>query len=354
MKTRFYFLVVPLALFLACNKAPSTPSTGTSDIEETVIKDFKNNTALGQYSNLSNAAVTLNGAIINLNSSPSDANLTAAQTAWKNIRHVWEQSEGFLFGPVEDNDYDPNTDTWPTDYVQLDSVLASSNALQVSDIANLQQSMRGYHPVEYVIFGRGEGRTVAQLTPRLLQYATSLSSDILYNNVQPLYEAWSSTSSDSYGQQVLNAGNGSTKFPKRQDLFLAIVGAMSDICEEVANGKMYEPFASHDSTATESPYSNNTTSDFKDNITGVKNVYLGLNGGTGIKDLVVSKNKDLDTKIQAAITAAVNSFDNISVTYEQAIFIQRDRIQQTMDAINTLKDLLDNDLKSFVTQYVQD
>ena len=147
----------------------------------------------------------------------------------------------------------PNTDTWPTDYVQLDSVLASSNTLQVSDIANLQQSLRGYHPLEYVIFGRGEGRTAAQLTPRLLQYATSLSSDILYNNVQPLYESWSSTSSDSYGQQVLNAGNGSTKFPKKQDLFLAIVGAMSDICEEVGNGKMYEPFVAHDSTITESP-----------------------------------------------------------------------------------------------------
>jgi len=354
MRKRFGFLIAALTVSVACHKAPSTPTDGSTAIEETVIKDFKNNTAISQYSNLNNAAVTLNGAITNLNSSPTDANLATAQTAWKNMRHVWEQSEGFLFGPVEDNDYDPNTDTWPTDYVQLDSVLASSNALQVSDIANLQQSMRGYHPLEYAIFGRGEGRTVAQLTPRLLQYATSLSSDILYNNVQPLYESWSSTSSDSYGQQVLNAGNGSTKFPKKQDLFLAIVGAMSDICEEVGNGKMYEPFAAHDSTITESPYSNNTSSDFKDNITGVKNVYFGLNGGTGLKDLVASKNKNLDNQIQTAINTAISSFDNITDTYEQAIFYQRTQIQQTMDAINALKDLLDNDLKNFITQYVQD
>jgi predicted lipoprotein len=352
MKSKMTLSIAAVVLTISCNKAPSSTSSTSSDIEQTVIKDFVNNVALGQYSNLTNAAVSLNGASTTLKSTPSNDNLAASQTAWKNIRHVWEQSEGFLFGPVEDNDYDPNTDTWPTDYVQMDSVLASSNPLQVSDVASLQQSLRGYHPVEYVIFGRGDGRTIAQLTPRLLQYATSLSSDILYNNVQPLYESWANA--NGYAQQVLNAGSGSTKFPKRQDLFYAIVGAMSDICNEVGSEKMYEPFINHDSTITESPYSNNTTSDFKDNIIGVRNVYFGLNSGTGIKDLVASKNKSLDNQIQAAITAAINSFDNITVTYEQAIFTQRTQIQQTMDAISTLKDLLDNDLKSFVTQYVQD
>ncbi len=36
-----------------------------------------------------------------------------------------------------------NTDTWPTDHTQLDSLLASSNPLQVSDVQNLQQNLRG-------------------------------------------------------------------------------------------------------------------------------------------------------------------------------------------------------------------
>ena len=103
------------------------------------------------------------------------------------------------------------------------------------------------------------------------------------------------------------------------------------------------------------PYSNNTTNDFKDNITGVKNVYFGLNGGTGIKDLVASKKiKILIIKFRRLSITAISSFDNITDTYEQAIFYQRTQIQQTMDAINALKDLLDNDLKNFVIQYVQD
>lgn len=355
-KNIFRIALIAALFFLefACNKASNSISTGnTTTTEETVIKDFANNTALPQYSNLTNAAVSLNGAITTLNSTPNDANLAAAQTAWKNVRHVWEQCEGFLFGPVEDNDYDPNTDTWPTDYTQLDSLLASSNSLTTSDVSNLAQSLRGYHPLEYVIFGHGDGRTAAELTPRLLTYATSLSGDILYNNVQPLYQSWTSAPTD-YIQQILTAGNGSTKFPKRQDLFLSIVGAMSDICNEVGSEKMYEPYINKDSTITESPYSGNTLSDFKDNIVGLQNVYLGLNGGTGIKDLVASKNKNLDNQIQAQITAAINSFSNITVRYEVAIYTQRTQVQTVMTQLSNLKDLLDNDLKNFITQYVQD
>jgi putative iron-regulated protein len=351
---KIYFSIIAIVVAVgACNKASNLGTAGNAITEQTVIEDFANNIVLPQYSRLTSAAVSLNGAIITLNSTPTEANLLAAQTDWKNIRHSWEQCEGFLFGPVEDNDYDPNTDTWPTDYTQLDSLLASNNSLGINEVSNLAQSLRGYHPLEYVIFGHGDGRTTAELTPRLLAYATSLSGDILYNNVQPLYQSWTSAPT-YYVQQVLTAGHGSTKFPKRQDLFLAIVGAMSDICDEVVSEKMYDPYINKDSTITESPYSGNTLSDFKDNIIGLQNVYLGLNGGTGIKDLIASKNKNLDNQIQAQIIAAVNSFGNITVRYEVAIYTQRTQVQAVMTQLSTLKEMLNNDLKNFVTQYVQD
>ena len=59
---------------------------------------------------------------------------------------IWEQCEGFLFGPVEDNDYDPNMDSWPTDYVQMDSLLASNSNLSVANIQNLTLSLRDTIP----------------------------------------------------------------------------------------------------------------------------------------------------------------------------------------------------------------
>lgn len=89
-------------------------------------------------------------AVENLNKNGTETNLMAARSAWKNMRSIWEQCEGFLFGPVKDNDYDPNMDTWPPDYVQIDSLLASNSDLSFANIPNLTLSLRGYHPIEYI------------------------------------------------------------------------------------------------------------------------------------------------------------------------------------------------------------
>ncbi len=347
-----------LAIFAsACHKANDGGGSTGSDfttLETSVITDFTNNTAIGQYAGLSNAAVTLNATITTLNSTTTEANLLAAQSSWKGIRTNWEQCEGFLLGPVEASDYDPNTDTWPTDYQQMDSLLASSNPLETTDMANLPQSLRGYHPLEYIIFGKGNGRTASDLTPRLKQYMVSLAGDILYNNVQPLYNSWTAAPT-LYSSQVLNAGSStSTEFSTRLELFKTIVASMAGICEEVGTNKMYEPFINTDSTITESPYSSNTLIDFKNNIIGVQVVYLGVNGGKGISNLVAAKNQNLDNQMKAAIQSAISSFDNITERYELAIYNQRPQIQQTMAQLATLQALLEGDLNDFMIQYIKD
>jgi putative iron-regulated protein len=341
-------------IFSACNKAPQTiPQTEDfAALEQTVLTDFTNNVALSSYLNLSVKATALNTALQNLDANTTDANLATARETWKNMRTVWEQSEAFLFGPVEDNDYDPNMDTWPTDYVQMDSLLASDNPLQVSDIQALTLSLRGFHPIEYIIFGDHGSRTAAELTERQKIYMMSLSTD-LTGTCNDLYLSWSSAPVN-FAQEVINAGNGSTRYAKRQEVFMAIVGALAGICEEVGEGKMKEPFDAKDPQLVESPYSGNSTADFKNNIIGIQTVYMGLNGGKGVKDLVAAKNKSLDNTIQSQMAAAISSFDNITVPYEEAIISQRAQIQQTMSSLATLKETLEEDLQTFVQQNIID
>jgi putative iron-regulated protein len=355
VKTSFTIFVLTLFSLTSCHKAVES-GTNTQDfdsLETEVIQDFTNDLVFYRYSSLLNACVTMQSSIATLVNQTTDANLAQSKLDWKNLRSDWEQSEGFLIGPVESKDYDPNTDTWPTDYIQMDSLLGSENPLSTDDVKNLSQSLRGYHPLEYMLWGEGGSRTPSNFTAREKLYMTSLISDILSNNVQPLYNDWF-LGSDNYQAQVLTAGKGSTEFSTRQALFLNIQSVMSDICNEVGTSKMYEPFVTRDSSITESPYSGNTLIDFKSNIMGLQQVYMGLNGGKGLKDLVDAKNLQLDQKIQAAINAALNSFDQITVRYEVAIFTQRVQVQQTMDQLATLNTLLENDFKNFLIQYIKD
>ena len=354
------YILSVTAIFLfsmtACHKATETGggSTITFDsLESSVINDFTNDIVFFRYSKLLNSAGTMSTSVSTLVNASTDANQAQAKSDWKNMRADWEQSEGFLMGPVESNDYDPNTDTWPTDYVQMDSLLASNNPLTTDDVKNLSQSLRGYHPLEYMIWGKGGSKAAAEITDRQKLYMTSLIDDIQKNNVQALFNDWFN-GSDNYSNQVLTAGKGSTEFTSRQALFLNIVSAMSDICGEVGTGKMYEPFVARDSTITESPYSNNTLIDFKNNILGLQQVYMGVNGSTGIHSLVAAKNLSLDQTIQTKINAAVASFDQITDRYELAIFDQRIQVQNTMDLLAAVDVLLQNDLPDFIKQYVKD
>ncbi len=349
----------------ACSKSSNSGSSTESftSVETDVINAFVKTTALPQYDSLVSAGTALNTAITNLNSNPTTANLQTAQAAWRSMRTVWERCEGFLIGPVEAYDYDPNSDTWPTDYHQMDSLLASNNTLTVTDVQNLPQTLRGYHPIEYLIFGVGGSRVVSDLDARHMQYLVSLSSDLLSNDVSPLLNSWISAPVN-YSQAILTAGSGSTVYKTKQAFFLDIVGdnGMAGICNEVGeqdqDGKIYNPYINKDSTLSESPYSGNSLADFKNNIIGLQQVYMGLNGGKGLKDLVAAKNTSLDNEIQAAITTAVNSFDNISGSnnerFEEAIFDRRTQILQTITTLNSLQTLLENDLTNFVKQYVQD
>ncbi|MEP6952039.1 MAG: imelysin family protein [Ginsengibacter sp.] len=358
MKNKNILLIIIICLsFAACRKAKSGGGTNEDfvTLQQTVLNDFVDNVAIPQYQNFSTGADALNTSIVNLDANSTEENLTKAKQSWKDLRTSWEQCEGFLFGPVEDDNYDPNMDTWPVDYVQLDSLLASPNPLQISDIQNLATlSLRGFHPIEYILWGVDGNHSAASITAREKTYMISLTKD-LQNNASALNNSWI-TGVGNFGKEVKAAGSGSTVYAKKQEVFLAITQALIDICDEVGGGKMAEPFNTSDSNIVESPFSNNSVIDFKNNIIGLGNVYNGTysNSGMGISDLVAAKNVSLDNKLRRQITAAINSFNTITVSYEQAIFSQRTQITNTRAALATLGTTLEDELRPFIIQYIID
>ncbi len=70
-------------------------------------------------------------------------------------------------------------DTWPTDKTQFDSLLASNNELELTDIEALPYNLRGFHPVEYLIFGEHGRKKAADLTARQKKYMVSATIDIV-------------------------------------------------------------------------------------------------------------------------------------------------------------------------------
>lgn len=349
------FLVAVLAV-AGCKKDNANSTTNDNTLEQNVLNDFANVLVNPNYQDIQAKALIMNNAVIAFNTNSTDNNLAAVRTAWKNTRAAWESCEGFLFGPVEDFDYDPTMDDWPVNKNDLDALLASSNPLQVSDIDQLGTTLKGFHAIEYIIFGVGSTQKAANITVRDKIYLSSLAQS-LYNTTTELRNSWDPSQPNNFTLQVTTAGKGSTRFQTRQALFMALVGSMSDICNEVANEKMQTPLTAKDSTLDESSFSHNSVNDFKNNITGVLNAYkCQYNGASGhsLSELVASKNASLDNKIQSQINTAIASFNGITTTYELAIYTQQNQIKTVQAAINTLKATLDGDLTTFIQANIKD
>jgi putative iron-regulated protein len=358
MKHKLLPVLIGASIFAltSCSKSNKDDvQTNDATLEVKVITDFANVLANPDYVDLQTKASVLNTSVATFVATPTDANLLAAQTAWKNTRAPWEACEGFLFGPVEDNNYDPTMDSWPVDKNELDALLASNNPLGVSDINSLSETQKGFHAIEYIIFGLGGTQKAANITTRQKIYLTSLTQS-LYNTTQQLVNSWAA-SGGNYTKQVTTAGSGSTTFATRQALFVALVGSMADICDEVSASKMQTPLLAQDSLQDESAFSHNSIADFKNNITGIYNAYMcTYNGatGTGLNQIVAAKNASLDLKLQTQMKAAIASFSTITTTYEKAIYTQQSQVKAVQATINTLHDSLDGDLKTFVTTNIKD
>ncbi len=362
--------ILIVALLTAGCRKPETNTNLTSDIppvstqggtatEENVLRDFADVLVNPNYRELQANALLLQQAVATLSASPTDAGLAAAQNAWRLTRAPWENCEAYLFGPVEDQSYDPTLDTWPLDRTQLDSLLASGNNLTLTDINALPDALKGFHAVEYTLFGVGGQQRADSLSAREMAYMTSLTQSIV-NTTTTLRNSWDTTQPNNYTTEVKKAGNGSTAFSTRKAAFHTVVSAMADICGEVGTGKMETPLGQNgqaDSTLDESSFSHNSTTDFTNNIKGIKNVYFcTYNGVTGhsLHELVAASNKSLDNQISNAIYDAVGSFNTINSNYEVAIYTQRTQIMAIQAKLATLQSLLENDLDNWVIQNIHD
>ena len=354
-------LIISFGIISGCGKKDNgNDNTQTStELQKQVLADFVNVIAKPTYADFKIKATALNNSVIALAATPNAQNQTAARDAWRAVRVVWEQSEGFLIGPVEDDNYDPYMDTWPTDHEQMNALLAGSQELTVayleSETSDAQLTLRGFHPLEYLLWGADGQRNPSTYTDREKAYMTALAQDIL-NNVNKLNDSWNV---DNFGDEIINPGQSTSRYTSNKDALKAIAGALIDICGEVGGGKMLEPFIPQpDSTITESPYSHNSITDFKNNITGAYNVYTCTYGsatGKSLSSIVAANNKSLDNDIRAQFSSAISSFDAFSsFTFEKAVYSQRSTVQNTLDRISALQSTLENKFLPFLEQYIKD
>ena len=305
-----------------------------------ILNDFANTIVLATYTDLDNKAGELLGAVQALSAATNQAHLELAQTAWKATRIPWEQSEAFLFGPVDTQGLDPALDSWPVNRVDLDGVLGSEQALTEASIDALEDTLKGFHTIEYLLFREGNQRKAEDITPRELEYLVATTENLKAKTAQ-LANAWA-PSGENYAGEVANAGDTSTIYKSQKDAMQEMVNGMIVIADEVANGKISDPFNEKDTTLVESQFSFNSIADFQDNIRGIQNVYMELS------EFVNGANANLDARFKTEVQTAIDTIGAIPDPFRDSITAQRGAVQAAIDAVSTVQQTLENDVLTLV------
>jgi putative iron-regulated protein len=349
MKNYSFFLLVGISIFWgSCSKNNTEP---TAIDYKNVLNNLGNDVILSTYAELDTKTQSLVTALTNLEKTPTAANLETARQSWRDARVPWEQSEGFLFGPVDQQGIDPAIDSWPVNQPDLDAVLASPNTLTKAYIDGLDGTLKGFHTIEYLVFGVNGNKQFNSFNARQFEYLRACAQS-LAGATQQLYYAWK-PDQKNFITNVINAGvTGNTVYPSQKAALEEVINGLVTIADEVANGKINDPLSQQNINLEESRFSSNSKNDFANNIRSIKNAYVGIYKntlGVGISNIIVSKNATLDTKVKQQLEDAIKAIEAIEGTFTTAIFNAKPSVLNAQIKVRTLQQTLESEVLPIIS-----
>lgn len=352
MKTTIVLLSAVAVTAVSCKKKTTEPEP-TVD-QKAIVSEMALNVNYGTYSDLALQTEALYTEMLAFVAAPSQNGLDNCRQLWRDSRAAWEKSEGFLYGPVATENIDPRIDTWPVDFTAINNLLAGTTDFSVdANIDALDDALKGFHPIEFILWGENGDKVPGDFTQRELEYVEALAKN-LKSLTSSLETEWNEANSGVFIGYFTTPSSSNAYYGSLLSVYEEIVNSMIGICDEVASGKIGDPFILQDASLEESPYAQNSISDFTNNIVSIENVYIGnyAMNGLGIEDLVREYNLSLDNTIKTKINTAKAALNAITLPFGEAIFNEQVQVQNAIDAIEDLKETLETELLPFVQQHV--
>lgn len=338
---------------IGCSDNDASVSDTPSTLQTEVLTNLSLDVITETYGNLYNNALTLHQTAENFTIGDEQA-LQELKNAWKNTRAPWEKSEGFLYGPVVNKGIDPAIDSWPVDVNAINSILESSEEITSSLLEN-NNTARGFHTIEYFVWGIDGNKSAADFTAREIEYLIAATEN-LKEKTHQLYMGWNNDG-EYFASNFIDAGENSSIYRSKANALKEMAEGLAIIADEVANGKIETPLNGDNGgakpEAEESRFSHNSKLDFANNIRSIQNIYLGNYDGAkgkGLTAVVVKANATLDSNIKTAITDAITAIETIPGTFTQAIVNNRTAVENAQNKVSELHLLLQSKLLPLVSE----
>ncbi len=321
---------------------------------EQPLKAFASDVLIKTYSELDQRSGKLLAAVNALDANAGSADIEAVRKNWVQARIPWENSEAFLFGPVDTEGHDPELDSWPVNIADLNKVLDESSGpatIDAAAVAKLGEGEKGFHVIEFLLFADDNGKptdagtvsSALKANPRRLQYLKA-ATEVFKKRTALLLADYAGN--QGYAAQIAAAGSDGSLYQQPATAYEEIVNGMIGIADESANEKILAPVEANDAGILESRFSGNTLQDVKDNIDGIK-----LSFDTAIAPKLATVDAQLNAEIAAAIEAYKQAVSAIPAPLKSHLESGKEQAQAAAEAGNTLRTKLEDALLPLVQKW---
>lgn len=337
--------------FFACSSNDNDNKESSVVTKKQVITNYTD-IVYANYKKAYDDAVLLETAIKTFTTTPTDANFTAAKTAWKTSRESYGTTEAFRFanGPIDGDDNGPEglLNSWPLDENFIDYVDGAANAGIINDLTDYPVINKtvleglnedggeknisvGYHAIEFLLWGQDLTAPSAKLPGqrKYTDYVAGASgtatnqarrasylnvcADLLTDNLDYLVQQWKS------------GGVYRTKFlalPENDAIKNIYLGITTLVTAELPIERMQVALENADQEDEHSCFSDNTHRDIALNLQGVINVYQGKYGsidGPSLEDLVKQADVTAYNETLTSLNSSTTKVAAILIPFDLAI-----------------------------------
>jgi predicted lipoprotein len=304
-------------------------------------------------------AAELGAAAASLAGAPSLPALDAAQEAWRAARAPWKECDAFAFGPAMDERLAVAIDQFPVEPVKIESEIAGTAALTVDYIDTIGADRKGFHALEYLLFGGGDDAAVLALlttdvsAARRRELTVALAGN-LERKVQELRRAWA-PDGGGYAERVATPGAANPTYATVKASIDAFVNESVFLAELVADARIGKPLGlatggTPQPALEESGPSDNSLADMAASLRGIRAVYTGSRDGDGdgtgtggiggIGGLVAAQSPATDREVRDLIARALAAVEAIPRPFRAAVVERPAEVQAAYDAVKELKRIL--------------
>jgi predicted lipoprotein len=352
MKFTRSFIVALSLLYIAGCTPDSPPYIQPQPIETPEVNNnIATNVINVQFKEVDEKIQSLYQAVSNFTTQRTQATLDTARGRWRESHEWWCESQAMAMGPSQDKQLSAQIDSFPVVVADLEQIIKTTPIINEDIIQGFSGSLKGFHALEYLLFGYSGTKQISEFTPKEFEYISALARE-MERQARSVRYAWDPTKGNYVGQ-ITDPGQPGGSYATDKDALRDILNAMIFICDDLAERKIGKPYEMNLDSLEESRFSANSTNDYRSNVLGVLYLYQGGKQANsyGISGLVISKSGlDLDSKVFLELSNAENAISALVKTFASSLKANPDAVANARAAVRTLKVTLETQVKPVLLQ----